>query len=100
MATNDPLVPSMIFRSRTTKASSKVTEQKAWRRSLLSSMSLIRTSVMTTAVLLFYLWHRPGGPLVLEGGDDPTRGAGNFPPLRATANQVNVPSALLRDSVA
>src|ERR1700757_4273004 len=58
MATNEPLVPSMIFRSRTTKASSNVTEQKAWRRSfsVLSSMSLIRTSVMTTAVLLF-LWH-------------------------------------------
>src|SRR3954463_5563903 len=55
MATNEPLVPSMIFRSRTTKASSNVTEQKACRRSfsLLSSMSLIRTSVMTTVVLLF-----------------------------------------------
>src|SRR5262249_59172169 len=55
MATNEPLVPSMIFRSRTTKASSKVTEQNAWRRSfsLLSSMSLMRTSVITTVVLLF-----------------------------------------------
>src|SRR6516164_2923574 len=53
MATNDPLEPSMIFRSRTTKASSNVTEQKASRRSLLSSMSLMRTSVMTTVVLLF-----------------------------------------------
>src|SRR5271168_1968420 len=54
MATNEPLVPSMIFRSRTTNASSNVTEQKACRRSfsLLSSMSLIRTSVMTTSVLL------------------------------------------------
>src|SRR5689334_16214700 len=55
MATNEPLVPSMIFRSRTTKASSNVTEQKACRRSfsLVSSMSLMRTSVMTTVVLLF-----------------------------------------------
>src|ERR1700756_296975 len=55
MATNEPLVPSMIFRSRTTKASSNVTEQKACKRSfsLLSSMSLIRTSVMTTGVLLY-----------------------------------------------
>src|SRR5437667_5965799 len=53
MATNEPLVPSMIFRSRMTKQSSKVTEQKACRRSLFSSMSLIRTSVMTTGKLLF-----------------------------------------------
>src|SRR5437879_8463121 len=55
MATNEPLVPSMIFRSRTTYASSNVTEQNACSRSfsLLSSMSLIRTSVITTAVLLF-----------------------------------------------
>src|SRR5438874_6485713 len=52
MATNDPLVPSMIFRSRTTKALSNVTEQKACNRSLFSSTSLMRTSVMTTAVLL------------------------------------------------
>src|SRR5581483_4384227 len=59
MATNEPLVPSMIFRSRTTKASSNVTEQKACRRSfsLLSSMSLIRTSVMTTSVLPNGRWH-------------------------------------------
>src|SRR5438552_17548402 len=57
MATNDPLVPSMIFRSRTTKASSNVTEQKAWRRSLLSSMSLMRTSVISTVVLLFSVAH-------------------------------------------
>src|SRR5438309_6231379 len=56
MATNEPLVPSMIFKSRTTKASSNVTEQNACRRSfsLLSSMSLIRTSVMTTVVLLYF----------------------------------------------
>src|SRR5262249_16929190 len=53
MATNEPLEPSMIFRSRTTKASSNVTEQKASSRSLLSSMSLIRTSVISTGVLLF-----------------------------------------------
>src|SRR5207244_5143612 len=55
MATNEPLVPSMIFRSRTTKASSNVTEQKAIRRSfsLWSSMSLMRTSVITTVVLLY-----------------------------------------------
>src|SRR5215510_2619318 len=59
MATNEPLVPSMILRSRMTKASSNVTEQKAWRRSfsLWSSMSLIRTSVITTAVLLFSVAH-------------------------------------------
>ncbi len=52
MATNTPLVPSMIFRSRTTKALSKVTEQNASSRSLFSSHSLMRTSVMTTAGLL------------------------------------------------
>src|SRR5262245_29719062 len=57
MATNDPLVPSMIFRSRTTKALSNVTEQKAWRRSLLSSTSLMRTSVITTVVLLYSVAH-------------------------------------------
>src|SRR5437588_6714194 len=64
MATNEPLVPSMIFRSRTTKASSKVTEQNACRRSfsLLSSMSLIRTSVMTTVVLLFSVAHSNATP--------------------------------------
>src|SRR3954468_13853697 len=64
MATNEPLVPSMIFRSRTTKASSKVTEQNACRRSfsLLSSMSLIRTSVMTTVVLLFSVAHSIATP--------------------------------------
>src|SRR5438270_3299542 len=61
MATNEPLVPSMIFRSRTTKASSNVTEQKAWRRSLLSSMSLIRTSVITTVVLLYFCGTIVGG---------------------------------------
>src|SRR5579875_2191879 len=46
----------MIFKSRMTKASSNVTEQNACKRSfsLLSSMSLIRTSVMTTVVLLFF----------------------------------------------
>ena len=55
----EPLVPSMIFRSRMTNASSNVTEQKACRRSfsLLSSMSLIRTSVMTTSVLLLTVAH-------------------------------------------
>src|SRR5437660_10374343 len=52
MATNEPFEPSMIFRSRTTKASSNVTEQKAKSRSLLSSMSLMRTSVITTVCLL------------------------------------------------
>src|SRR6516225_7437038 len=64
MATNEPLVPSMIFRSRTTKASANVTEQKACRRSfsLLSSMSLIRTSVMTTVVLLFSVAHSIATP--------------------------------------
>src|SRR5947199_4132205 len=64
MATNEPLVPSMIFRSRTTKASSNVTEQKACRRSfsVLSSMSLIRTSVMTTSVLLLTVAHSIATP--------------------------------------
>src|SRR5438128_6440738 len=52
MATKEPFVPSIIFRSRTTNASSNVTEQKACRRSLLSSMSLMRTSVISTVVLL------------------------------------------------
>src|SRR5947199_1320017 len=64
IATNEPLVPSMIFRSRTTKASSNVTEQNACRRSfsLPSSMSLIRTSVMTTVVLLFSVAHSIATP--------------------------------------
>src|SRR5205814_9794271 len=57
MATKEPLVPSMIFRSRMTKQSSNVIEQKACSRSLLSSMSLIRTSVITTDVLLFAVAH-------------------------------------------
>src|SRR6516164_3161728 len=59
MATNEPLVPSMILRSRTTNALSNVTEQKACKRSfsLLSSMSLIRTSVITTVVLLYSVAH-------------------------------------------
>src|SRR5437660_8691193 len=64
MATNEPFVPSMIFRSRTTNASSNVTEQKACRRSfsLPSSMSLIRTSVITTVVLLFSVAHSRATP--------------------------------------
>ena len=49
MATNGPLVPSMIFRSRTTKLLSKVIEQKARRRSAATSMSLTRTSVISIA---------------------------------------------------
>src|SRR3954471_14385736 len=53
MATNRPLVPSIIFRSRMTKALSRVIEQKAISRSLFSSTSLMRTSVMTTVVLLY-----------------------------------------------
>ena len=52
MATNGPFVPSMIFKSRTTKQLSNVIEQKALRRSPGSSMSLMRTSVISTAVLL------------------------------------------------
>ena len=52
IATNTPFVPSMIFRSLTTNALSKVTEQNASSRSLFSSHSLMRTSVMTTGVLL------------------------------------------------
>src|SRR5205085_11906863 len=73
MATNEPLVPSMILRSRTTNASSNVIEQKACRRSLLSSMSLMRTSVMTTAVLLYDLWHNQaaGVPSSWRGRKDP-----------------------------
>src|SRR4051794_10693717 len=51
MATKGPLVPSMIFKSRTTKASSKVIEQKPCRRSSESSMSLMRTSVISMALL-------------------------------------------------
>src|SRR6516165_5745851 len=55
MATNEPFVPSMIFKSRTTNALSNVTEQKACSRSfsLPSSMSLMRISVITTVVLLY-----------------------------------------------
>ena len=52
MATNGPFVPSMIFKSRMTKQLSNVIEQKACSRSLASSMSLMRTSVISTAVLL------------------------------------------------
>jgi hypothetical protein len=52
MATNGPLAPSMIFKSRTTKQSSNVMEQNACSRSLLSSMSLMRTSVISTSGLL------------------------------------------------
>src|SRR5438067_107563 len=68
MATKEPLVPSMIFRSRTTKALSNVTEQKACKRSfsLPSSMSLIRTSVITTVVLLYFC-----GTVELEKGTVP-----------------------------
>ena len=51
MATKGPVVPSMIFRSRTTKASSNVIEQNACRRSPASSMSFTRTSVISTAHL-------------------------------------------------
>ena len=39
-------------RKRTTRASSKVSEQNAFKRSPGSSMSLMRTSVISTAVLL------------------------------------------------
>src|SRR5438105_11959631 len=71
MATNEPLVPSMIFRSRTTYASSNVTEQNACSRSfsLLSSMSLIRTSVITTAVLLFSCGALKAAPDHVNAGD-------------------------------
>src|SRR5262249_14993359 len=92
MATNDPFVPSLIFRSRTTNASSNVTEQKACSRSLLSSMSLIRTSVMTTAVLLFFLWHKPeAGPLVLEGDKDPARRGGAVRPYAQLRTEYTCP---------
>ena len=52
MATKKPLAPSMILRSRMTNMSSNVMLQKACSRSLLpelSSMSLMRTSVISTA---------------------------------------------------
>ena len=52
MATKGPLVPSMIFRSRTTNAWLKVIEQKARSRSSESSMSLMRTSVIS--ILMFH----------------------------------------------
>ena len=42
----------MIFKSRTTKASSNVMEQKACNRSPGSSMSFTRTSVISTSGLL------------------------------------------------
>jgi hypothetical protein len=47
IATKGPLVPSMIFKSRTTKQLSKVIEQKPCSRSSESSMSLMRTSVIS-----------------------------------------------------
>src|SRR5438128_1366988 len=56
MATKKPLAPSMIFRSRMTNMSSNVMLQKACSLSLLpelSSMSLMRTSVISTVVLLY-----------------------------------------------
>ena len=52
IATNGPVWPSMILRSRTTKQLSNVIEQNALSRSPGSSMSLIRTSVISTVVLL------------------------------------------------
>src|SRR6188472_457568 len=52
MATNGPLEPSMIFKSRTTKQLSNVIEQNAFRRSPGSSMSLMRTSVISTSFSL------------------------------------------------
>src|SRR5262245_5157701 len=68
----------MIFRSRTTKASSNVTEQKACRRSfsLLSSMSLMRTSVITTVVLLFSVAHSNATPNQEQSGQPPGPAAG------------------------
>src|SRR5437868_6879649 len=85
MATNEPLVPSMIFRSRTTKASSNVTEQKACRRSfsLPSSMSLIRTSVITTVVLLFSVAHSIATPNKEQFPAHPSRGASGVLLLRS-----------------
>src|SRR6187401_3164802 len=52
IATNGPLEPSMIFKSRTTKQLSNVIEQNAFRRSPGSSMSLMRTSVISTSFSL------------------------------------------------
>src|SRR5215210_5977931 len=52
MATNGPLDPSMIFKSLTTKQLSNVIEQNALRRSPGSSMSLMRTSVISTSFSL------------------------------------------------
>ena len=72
------MVPSMIFRSRTTKQSSKVIEQKPCRRSSESAVSLIRTSVMVmlaTGYWLLAVW--------TTRGDTPTpstiHGAARFP---------------------
>ena len=63
MATNGPLVPSMIFKSRMTKQSSNVIEQNACNRSPGSSINLMRTSVISTAVLLALLTPDPQGPI-------------------------------------
>src|SRR5262249_52879997 len=52
IATNGPFEPSIILRSRTTKQLSNVIEQNALRRSPGSSISLMRTSVISTVVLL------------------------------------------------
>src|SRR5579862_8448644 len=72
----------MIFRSRITKALSSVIEQNAIKRSLFSSTSLMRTSVMTTVVLL-----------MVCGGLNPTfhqehAGSGQFVPGKRPATQV------------
>src|SRR5438445_2837141 len=87
MATNEPFVPSMILRSRTTKALSNVTEQKACSRSLFSSTSLMRTSVMTTAILLM----TGGNSDATSDRDDAQR----FPRRRLGAQQPSRPHRLL-----
>src|SRR5262245_8098503 len=96
IATNEPLVPSMIFRSRTTKASSNVTEQNAWRRSfsLLSSMSLMRTSVITTAVLLCVCGTSNATPNQEQFEPIPGVGAGGGPPLRDGTKPAGDPQRL------
>src|SRR5262245_37316767 len=93
MATNRPLVPSMIFRSRMTKALSRVTEQKAIRRSLFSSTSLMRTSVMTTVVLLYSC-----GGLSGPAPDKKSAGWGTVPGSPPAGQVVVDPSGLLGTS--
>ena len=66
MATNGPLGPPMIFRSRTTKAALIVIEQNASSRSAAFSTSLMRTSVISIPSRPLFLCrpHLPRPPTV------------------------------------